>query len=179
MDPDNSYPWEKNYLSLNSPGIGQLLLWLSFQAVVYWIIIILIENNVFRSIRYLISRNGRKIGSDDATNDTIDVDVVNESTRLQSTEMSKLCKDNALIIKNLSKNYGSFTAVDNISYGVRKGECFGLLGVNGAGKTTTFKMITGWCEKCLSIDRLLTIIAHYPQVMSPSLVAIYLSMAST
>ena len=34
-------------------------------------------------------------------------------------------------------------AVDKISVGVHRGECFGLLGVNGAGKTTTFKMLTG------------------------------------
>lgn len=34
-------------------------------------------------------------------------------------------------------------AVNNITVGVKKGECFGLLGVNGAGKTTTFKMLTG------------------------------------
>ncbi|CAG2182537.1 unnamed protein product, partial [Oppiella nova] len=43
----------------------------------------------------------------------------------------------------MTKTYGNFTAVDHISYGVKRGECFGLLGVNGAGKTTTFKMITG------------------------------------
>lgn len=36
-----------------------------------------------------------------------------------------------------------FCAVDGISLGVPRGECFGLLGLNGAGKTTTFKMITG------------------------------------
>lgn len=34
-------------------------------------------------------------------------------------------------------------AVDRISLGIPRGECFGLLGLNGAGKTTTFKMITG------------------------------------
>lgn len=34
-------------------------------------------------------------------------------------------------------------AVDNLSFGVTKGEVFGLLGVNGAGKTTTFKMLAG------------------------------------
>jgi ABC-type multidrug transport system ATPase subunit len=34
-------------------------------------------------------------------------------------------------------------AVDNLSFGVSKGEVFGLLGVNGAGKTTTFKMLAG------------------------------------
>lgn len=34
-------------------------------------------------------------------------------------------------------------AVEDLSFGVPKGECFGLLGINGAGKTTTFKMLTG------------------------------------
>jgi len=34
-------------------------------------------------------------------------------------------------------------AVDRMSFGVKNGECFGLLGVNGAGKTTTFKMLCG------------------------------------
>ena len=41
------------------------------------------------------------------------------------------------------KRFGSFTAVDKISFTVRKGEIFGLLGANGAGKTTTFRMLCG------------------------------------
>ena len=40
------------------------------------------------------------------------------------------------------KNKNEFVAVDNLTFGVPAGECFGLLGVNGAGKTTTFKMLT-------------------------------------
>jgi lipooligosaccharide transport system ATP-binding protein len=43
--------------------------------------------------------------------------------------------------KNLSKKYGRFTAVDNISFEINPGECFAFLGPNGAGKTTTVKMI--------------------------------------
>jgi len=43
---------------------------------------------------------------------------------------------------DLTKRYSSFTAVDGISFEVRKGECFGFLGPNGAGKTTTMRMIT-------------------------------------
>ena len=48
-----------------------------------------------------------------------------------------------VVAKGLVKRFGSFTAVDHISFGVRKGEIFGLLGANGAGKTTTFRMLCG------------------------------------
>jgi lipooligosaccharide transport system ATP-binding protein len=43
--------------------------------------------------------------------------------------------------RELSKNYGKFTAVDRISFDIQEGECFGFLGPNGAGKTTTVRMI--------------------------------------
>jgi ABC-2 type transport system ATP-binding protein len=46
-------------------------------------------------------------------------------------------------LKNLTKRYGKFTAVDGISLEVPRGELFGLLGPNGAGKTTTMRMIAG------------------------------------
>lgn len=46
-----------------------------------------------------------------------------------------------LKVKNVTKYYGEFKAVDDLSFTVDKGEIFGLLGVNGAGKTTTFRMI--------------------------------------
>lgn len=48
-----------------------------------------------------------------------------------------------LTIKNLSKRYGQFLAVNKIDLMIDKGELFGFLGPNGAGKTTTIKMITG------------------------------------
>jgi ABC-2 type transport system ATP-binding protein len=46
-------------------------------------------------------------------------------------------------VHELTKNFGAFTAVDRISFEVRRGEIFGLLGPNGAGKTTTFRMLCG------------------------------------
>ncbi len=49
-------------------------------------------------------------------------------------------------VKGLSKHYGPFTAVDNISFSVPKGQILGFLGPNGAGKSTTMKMITGFLE---------------------------------
>ena len=45
--------------------------------------------------------------------------------------------------ENLNKTFGSFTAVNNISFEVGKGEIFGFLGANGAGKTTAIKMLCG------------------------------------
>ena len=48
-----------------------------------------------------------------------------------------------LKVKNISKSYGSNLAVDNLSFTVKDGEIFGLLGANGAGKTTTFRIIMG------------------------------------
>ncbi|NNG72501.1 ABC transporter ATP-binding protein [Rhizobium laguerreae] len=45
--------------------------------------------------------------------------------------------------KALTKRFGDFTAADNISFDIRRGEIFGLLGPNGAGKSTTFKMLCG------------------------------------
>jgi len=46
-------------------------------------------------------------------------------------------------VHDLLRKFGSFTAVDHISFEVRRGEIFGLLGPNGAGKTTTFRMLCG------------------------------------
>lgn len=46
-------------------------------------------------------------------------------------------------IRNLTKKFGTFTAVDNISFSVDKGEIFGFLGANGAGKTTAMRMLCG------------------------------------
>ena len=48
-----------------------------------------------------------------------------------------------LKLENVTKYYGDFCAVDNLSFEIKEGEIFGLLGVNGAGKTTTFRMIMG------------------------------------
>ncbi len=49
-------------------------------------------------------------------------------------------------VKNVTKKYGNFTAVDCISFTVKDGEIVGLLGPNGAGKSTTMNMLTGFIE---------------------------------
>ena len=47
-------------------------------------------------------------------------------------------------IRNLTKRYGSFLAVDDITFEVEKGKILGFLGPNGAGKTTTMRIVTGF-----------------------------------
>ncbi len=49
----------------------------------------------------------------------------------------------AIEARNLSMRFGDFTAVDRVSFRIRRGEIFGFLGSNGCGKTTTMKMLTG------------------------------------
>lgn len=51
--------------------------------------------------------------------------------------------ENVIEIHGLTKKFGDFTAVDNISFNVRKGEIFGFLGANGAGKTTAMRILCG------------------------------------
>lgn len=57
--------------------------------------------------------------------------------------LNMLKKEVVIDVKNLTKNYGNFSAVKGITFQVFKGEVFGLLGENGAGKTTTLEIIEG------------------------------------
>ena len=49
-------------------------------------------------------------------------------------------------VEHVSRRFGDFTAVDDVSFHIGRGEIVGLLGHNGAGKTTLMKMITGFLE---------------------------------
>jgi ABC-2 type transport system ATP-binding protein len=53
-------------------------------------------------------------------------------------------EDTMISINGLTKDFGAFRAVDNISFDVKKGEVLGFLGPNGAGKSTTMKMVAGY-----------------------------------
>ncbi len=54
-----------------------------------------------------------------------------------------MASEPVIVARNLTKRFGAFTAVDNISFEVMPGEIFGFLGANGAGKTTAMKMLSG------------------------------------
>src|SRR5258708_4765530 len=50
-------------------------------------------------------------------------------------------RESLIVVENLTKKFGDFTAVNNVSFQVEESEIFGFLGPNGAGKSTTIKMI--------------------------------------
>ena len=134
-------------------GSGPEILTLFGSGLVFMVLVILYENFQQYSRKYLINSIehlynqilGRNLSE---SNDSIaleDSDVSKEKRRVESILSERSQRDNVdlLLVHGLTKHFGSFTAVDHLSFGVRHDECFGLLGVNGAGKTTTFSMLTG------------------------------------
>lgn len=66
-----------------------------------------------------------------------------ESALAQNCERRPASQETVVEARSLTKRFGDFTAADNISFRIGRGEIFGLLGPNGAGKSTTFKMMCG------------------------------------
>src|SRR3989442_1303944 len=126
------------------PGIGRHLFFLFLIGVFSFIVIFLIESKIIEKIRYR-NESKKHAGKEEETDPTAleDDDVATENTRIRTTDLPELFKTENMVLKDLTKYYGGFLAVDRLCLGVKHGECFGLLGVNGAGKTTTFKMLTG------------------------------------
>eukprot|EP00794_Sanderia_malayensis_P017572 gene17572-19324_t len=119
------------------PGCGAAIIAMAIQFIVYFALTILIEEGFFIKFR---STNAVARTAFDQE----DEDVKNENDRVRNMTPGDICRE-AVVLQDLSKvfNRGNFKAVDNLSVGIPKRECFGLLGVNGAGKTTTFGMLTG------------------------------------
>ena len=140
----------ENYLGWKANGIGRMLFFMFIQSVVYFSIIFLAESSLGMRLRYCLtncfSRNhltgmDNEMMSDEIT--IVDDDVQKEEQRVINKPVQFLTKTDLVVMKNVTKRYGNFTAVDDIGVGIPGGECFGLLGINGAGKSTTFKMLTG------------------------------------
>ncbi|MBR1941560.1 MAG: ABC transporter ATP-binding protein [Bacteroidaceae bacterium] len=71
------------------------------------------------------------------------VDAQSPADNSQSSILNPQSSENVIEVNHLVKAFGSFHAVDDISFSVKRGEIFGFLGANGAGKTTAMRMLTG------------------------------------
>ncbi|XP_062570055.1 phospholipid-transporting ATPase ABCA3-like [Saccostrea cucullata] len=143
---ENCLIFDKNYLAWETPGVGKYFVFMAAQGLFYMILVFLVEFGVISRIRYMICNRdpiavSSEVGNSDAIPD--DDDVEEEKRRINKTSIDSLLKTESLLLRNLSKSYGSYTAVKGVCVGVPQQECFGLLGQNGAGKTSTFKMLTG------------------------------------
>lgn len=145
--------YDSGSFSFGKFGSGPEIYSLIGSGLLFMVLIILYENfqqyarkYFVRSIENLVYRIFRRNRPQPIQLAAIeDSDVCREKERISSILNDPVQRENSdlLIVYELTKHFGSFTAVDHLSFGVRHDECFGLLGINGAGKTTTFSMLTG------------------------------------
>ncbi|XP_067006390.2 phospholipid-transporting ATPase ABCA3 isoform X2 [Anabrus simplex] len=132
----------EDYFSFEAPGIGRNLIYFIIAGCCFMILLVLIEYRVFEPRHARKAKLQPQANGNDSS-DLQDSDVREEREKIKNGNLELLMKEYSLILKDFTKYYGNFLAVNHLSVGVRKGECFGLLGINGAGKTSTFKMLTG------------------------------------
>ncbi|XP_064016795.1 ATP-binding cassette sub-family A member 13 [Pogoniulus pusillus] len=122
-------PFEMNFL-------GWIFVEMALQGTILLLLRLCLHWDLLQKPRGQCSMNSMNVPCED-------VDVGKERQRLFDGRTAA----DVLLLYNLRKCYGGFskknTAVESISLGIARGECFGLLGTNGAGKSTTFKMLTG------------------------------------
>jgi hypothetical protein len=145
-----------NYLDWKSPGIGRFLTFMALQSAVMFFLLLAIDYRLFArlraALRRLFSKENRSYSpvtvvsgfntitpilpattADQTATINDDNDVSEEAQRIQMTPHHDLSHSDVMVINQVSKIYnGRFRAVDQISFGVKRRECFGLLGVNGA-----------------------------------------------
>ncbi|XP_037937451.1 ATP-binding cassette sub-family A member 3 isoform X2 [Teleopsis dalmanni] len=129
------------YFDWKEPGILPETIYMITVSVVLFLVIIIREYGVISELMYNIRKRAFK-PPPPPEDGYLDEDVDNERQRILALRSEELVEQN-LVLDRVTKYYGKFLAVNQISLCVKQTECFGLLGVNGAGKTTTFKMMTG------------------------------------
>ena len=127
-------PWNLNLA-------GGDVLFLGGTSVIYLVLIFIVEG--FRNKRSFLCRKRSKSSKAEALEYT-DSDVAEEAKRVENSTSTEF----SVKVNKIRKVYQlggrkTKTAVHHISFGIKNGDCFALLGVNGAGKTTTFKMLSG------------------------------------
>ncbi|XP_070068185.1 phospholipid-transporting ATPase ABCA3-like [Drosophila takahashii] len=138
---DTNPKYCESFFSWNYFGISYQLISMTATGIFFFLILFLVEFRVIPVLMFKIRQKLTKMSSP-STDNYVDDDVDQERKRILHMTADERASKN-LVLDRVTKNYGQFRAVDQVSLCVRETECFGLLGVNGAGKTTTFKMMTG------------------------------------
>lgn len=133
---------EVDYFEWAEPGIGRNLIYMLCTGCFCFAVLLIIEYRLLASVVYAILSLFQRRLPPDTEDAVLDDDILAEKQRVNAMSDDDIGINN-LVIKKVSKFYGKFLAVNQISIAIKPAECFGLLGVNGAGKTTTFKMLTG------------------------------------
>ncbi|XP_072399805.1 phospholipid-transporting ATPase ABCA3-like isoform X2 [Diabrotica undecimpunctata] len=131
----------ENYFSWNNNGIAKNVTYSLISGVAWTILLFIIEYKFIARLMYYI--NQKFFPKQPIYIQDEDDDVAKEKERINIATDHEIRQTNILVVKDLTKYYKNFLAVNGLSIGIEKSECFGLLGINGAGKTSTFKMMSG------------------------------------
>lgn len=129
----------KDYFAWDEPGIGRNIVYSLLVGTALIALLLFVEYGFVKKAMYFLRKN---ITAPPAKNIDEDEDVAEEKAKIRNASAATL-NEYTLVLKDLTKYYKRFLAVNGLCLGVKRHECFGLLGINGAGKTTTFKMMTG------------------------------------
>ncbi|XP_028043813.1 ATP-binding cassette sub-family A member 1 isoform X2 [Bombyx mandarina] len=129
------------FMKWSEPGIGRYLFTMFAVGTVTFSILLVKEYELLAKLMYKPrdKMSQTKTSVEEAVEDD---DVATERRRVLALSRNEVTAF-SLVCRELSKRYRRLVAVDRLTFAVRGGECFGLLGVNGAGKTSTFRMLTG------------------------------------
>ena len=112
-------------------------MWLVADILMYLLLIMFIDLGGVARIRSMMQSKSAGLLDDNGAID--DDDVMKEREHVRAAMAAGNSSTDIMLVEDLEKRFGKLKAVNKLNFGVRKGECFGLLGVNGAGKTTTFR----------------------------------------
>ncbi|KAG5683919.1 hypothetical protein PVAND_013177 [Polypedilum vanderplanki] len=132
----------RNFYTFEETGIGRAIVALIVVGIASFIVLFILEYKLIQMIINRCRKTKVLKNIPESEENFIDADVLAEKDKIRMYTQYLVAKNN-LVMKNFTKFYGNFMAVNQLCVGVDRAECFGLLGVNGAGKTSAFKMLVG------------------------------------